>query len=281
MEHVYGNRVTFLNAPKPLLHLLQPLVEDAVRKATPLKGMSVHVAEYVTTAEKVETLQMITCFQANTPPEWIKHMMTEADPKLKGCLEDSSCTDLGLEFALPIRNSPERKLMALANMYFALKLDEFFAGSSEETWETRGRDHNGYYEFLDRIVGISIIPSSDAERKKMRCQSYVFGQYKWYKDLQRQGQNVVNNTFFRDTNKVIDFLQTKGFTVTKKAAAGQIVVYHSESVGHYGKVESVNGKEVIVLSKFGPEHFYRHRAPLVNYQYGRMATFLNPPKSAS
>lgn len=175
----------------------------------------------------------------------------------------------------PLKNTPERRLVALAAAYFGYKNYEHKMGLKREEHALMDSNNQEYYDFLGRIPGITIIKSCGAGTDDRVSRMITFGQSDWYLTI-----NPIT-TLHAEPKKVLRFLQKKGYTKTTQPAPGQIVVYHTRTkTEHFGKIAEIDKDgQIMVISKFGQSHFYKHRIELTQFHYGNSVTFLkNPPQ---
>jgi hypothetical protein len=266
--------------PKCLENEKLPLMQSAITELVqrilflPDERPAKLIAEYTCPADWVETQAMIEFFEAEIPS--VIRMSFQADHG-----ELSACFD-GVPYqredvyrnSTPLQNTTERRLAALACMYFSYRNFQHKITLTPSEQEEMDPNSQEYYDFFGRIPGITMISPCIATEDCRLCHQITFEKWAWYKTIDP------DTTLMGDPKKVLRFLQKKGYKKCEKPAVGCVVVYHIPSkVRHYGKIAEIDSDgQIMVISKFGYAHIYKHRIELTQFHYGNAVTFLKEPK---
>lgn len=233
---------------------------------------SVLVAEYACPADQIETRGMVSLFKKWIPPndiQWIKARL----PEVSSVFEETPCAEEHLfPGSTPLRNTLVRNLIALAGVYFRYRNSVYL--NSLNFSAVPAEENREYYDFLGRIPGVTIVERCYPDTDLRECYTVTFGHCDWYATISPAHALLV------EPKRVLDFLQSKGYTKSQSPSIGQVVVYHTATkTNHFAKVLEVEPDgRVMAISKFGPFHIYTHPVELAQFHYGNSVTFLNPPK---
>lgn len=262
--------------PKYLEQEKLPLMHTAITKLVQkIISCELRVAQLVVAyapppADQVETQAMISLFE-----EWIPSIAVlnvKADTgDVSSCFDEVAYQREEIyRNSTPLKNTKERKLIALASAYFGHRNYEYKLENPQQQMDGNNQE---YYDFLGRIPGITIINRCMATEDTRTCHSLTFGKQDWYKKI------VSNDTLLGHPKNVLRFLREKGYKKSETPVPKQIVVYHTaKQVRLFGKIAEVDKEgHIWVISKFGRSHFYKHRLELVQFHYGNSVTFLKEP----
>lgn len=259
------------------LPLMQTAITEFVKRKLSFPGEPAKlVAEYTCPKDQVETQAMIEFFEAEISS--VTKLQFQADHgELSACFEEVPYQREEMyRNSTPLKNTVERRLAALACMYFSYRNYEHKITLAREEQEQMDPNSQEYYDFLGRIPGITIISPCIAAEDDRVSHQITFGKCAWYKRIN------ANATLLGEPKKVLRFLQKKGYEKCEKPAVGCVVVYHIPTkVRHYGKVAEIDREgQIMVISKFGCAHIYKHRIELTQFHYGNAVTFLKEPRSS-
>lgn len=248
------------------LPLLQSTICESIINVMPrLDVVALLISKYVTSNKVIDTQRTLQFFEKVLPEDLIERLKRTFPELQVGLVDQTSVEEEVPVGAVCIKNSPERKLISLACIFFAC-----CTSFSQE------KDNEAYYRFLGRIAGNSIIKTCNPIHDARLCHTFVFGRLDWYKNMAIDPSEVL----FKSPKEVIDFLISHGFSRARKVRPKQVVIYHTKtSTNHFGKVKRVNKDDgIVIVSKFGSAHIYEHRLETAPAHYGKFATRLNFPK---
>lgn len=228
-------------------HYLPGVAHVAAEYVGPKLGLI--VAEYATSAVKVDTLLMTAFFKSYISNEWIEGARQSTEPDCGWCLGEVPKSVL--PHAMTLQMTPERKLLAYAYIFF---------------WY-HTQDECAYMQFIHQIEGIMRI--SDMSLNQF-CHGYVFGHHDWYR------QTSDHRELVGAPEAALRFLNEKKYLVVDQVAVGCIVMYHSVSAAlHYARVEGMdNTGRIIVSSKWGEGPTFMHFIDAIDCAYGYAVVFL-------
>ncbi len=155
----------------------------------------------------------------------------------------------------PLPDTPERRVMALANLYFTNVLPE----EKEEE----------FFTYMDQLPGIDICDRSSAGDMSKTCDWHVFKEESWF------GKADKARLF---GGGAVEYLNRMGYERIQEPEVGAIIIYfhsrdafaaHAGKAGHYGRVvEILNNGEPVIESKFCHMFVYRHRKDIVHSCFG-------------
>lgn len=212
------------------------------------------IAEYV--EEKMDTQVGIDFFEERLEDKWLRER--KESPLTRNFLSDE-CVEFG-ENSILTSVSLEKKLLVLAELYFAYRV--------QQDRKMEAKIDAECFECYGRIRNVTLIQRAN-QTTAQRCHNYVFEKFKWFQKLPDE------EVLFQRPERVVDFLKNQGGEQESAPRVGQVVVYHTdEEVKHYGKVVSLEKDHILVESKFGSFHVYRHEIALVPMVYGEKYTLV-------
>jgi hypothetical protein len=173
----------------------------------------------------------------------------------------TNCPAPLLPKATALKITPQRKLMAVARLFFdQCDNNEIAKGAINSAEQTE------LLEFYNKIDGIDIVERcSDADNSR-QCFDYAFQGEPWF-----NSKNVPMEILSRPPLETVKFLN-RFYNQRTTPIRGAIVVYcSSTTVNHYGVVESTH--PTVVRSKWGTRHLYRHLEELVDFIYGNQVLY--------
>jgi hypothetical protein len=244
--------------------------------------MTTLISDYV---GKVDTQLMISNLLSGIPnrlarfePVDIQHAQAD-DPDSLGWL--SGTVPKAAPGAILLKMTAERKLTALSYLfcnYHDVRAAVTYQGPDRAiAIKLLQNEPCEPYEFFDRIQGTDIVERCDFRTNAQLCHTFVFSEEIWF------SEPFVQRYFYRQPfTQTLEFLEKKGYRRAATPAKGQIVMYCDHQYPHhFAKVDEVDAQgDVIVVSKHGQQHIYRHRIENAIARFGFQYFCLWPPEPA-
>lgn len=262
-------------------------ISSLLHQYIPKHGCGRLIIDYLSD-NKVNTAAMIAFFEneAFIPKEPLQKMIAAYQSDL-ACLEGKEVSPTHPS-SIPLKYTPERKLMILALIFFGHK-DELLMQEVSKIKNQRNAyifeymvkyDQREKYEFLTKIEGVRKIATGDPTK---RCFDFVFGQESWYDWESFEPLISYNGYLTSPTHQLICLLRDNKYKVIEKPQPGDdcnglIVIYSCYAFRrphHVGKVDRVNKDgTVIVHSKFGGYDIFEHPVDLIPHYFGNEVIYM-------
>ncbi len=235
------------------------------------------IADYAGIPRKINTDKMIALFLEGPSPLLSKFEIAAAAADSPNYLSFLTKCQLQkpMKGATVLKISQEKILMVFANLYLCLqankKLEELNTTFDTDLGKNVARVYGKEYRnFPLGIQGIDII---EKRQRDLICHNFVFRNEPWFDSVGS------HSSLFTRPELAAQFLESKGYFKLKTAIPKATVMYCTAiKTTHYGIVDSIEKGIVMVRSKFGPSHVYRHRLELVPYIYGHQVFFFSKQK---